>query len=140
MDPTSGTPAQENKGSESAGGGPPAGVGHHPWVEQPDPYLRGDPRPTERLDALPATSHGSRCWNCHEPLVEGACPTKGCRGPGSGFEKPIVHHFRCIDCGTPTTQRYATALLPWLPGTSRSQFELEYVARCDVCATNRSQS
>lgn len=77
-----------------------------------------------------------RCWNCHAPWTEaGECPTKGCRGPGSGFERPTPPppERPCLGCGTPTAGRAIGALTPGVT-------DLERWAWCPRCEEERNRA
>jgi hypothetical protein len=85
-----------------------------------------------------AAYHAARvCWNCHERWTEaGACPTKGCRGPGSGFERLAPRPVQpCLRCGA-LTNRWAVAEL--LIVGRRSEFGWNGITWCEACERARN--
>jgi hypothetical protein len=78
-----------------------------------------------------------RCWNCMAPWTpDGQCPTKGCRGPGSGFERLTFPEAPCRSCGQPTQDWYAVGALF---SVSRSEFAVEaHWPICPACEQARN--
>ena len=105
-------------------------------LDQADPF----PKLGEGPEAAPMADFKAlgRCWNCLAKLVDGECPTKGCRQPGSGFEKPTVWPEEpCMKCGELTEHRVVTAV--WGSGT-RSVFLARYSPACEACQPLRGNA
>lgn len=81
-----------------------------------------------------------RCWNCHAHWTEaGECPTKGCRGPGSGFERPKVRAEKpCLGCQAPTRLRAMGGLKAAAAGRAIDDFVVEMWPWCARCEQRRN--
>jgi hypothetical protein len=84
------------------------------------------------------------CWNCHALWeADGQCPTKGCRGKGSGFEQVRQAPSRpCVMCGTLTRDRYIGGIFARSPEHGEEEVPAERIVRCPSCeaARNRQQA
>jgi hypothetical protein len=86
--------------------------------------------------------HAARlCWNCGARWNEaGACPTKGCRGKGSGFERVQQAPLRgCVMCGTLTRDRYIGAIFARSPEHGEEEIPGERIVRCPNCEAGRNR-
>lgn len=104
------------------------------WLSEFDPY-DGLPvnavRPFTETPAPAPRKPDGHCWNCCALLVENACPTKGCRGPGSGFERlNVFPDAPCVKCLEMTSHRVVTVIRG--SGT-RSVFATVYTPACPAC-------
>lgn len=93
----------------------------------------------EGVTLASAAYHAARiCWCCGSPWNDaGECPTKGCRGPGSGYIQPVILRSRpCCDCGQPTTDWYVAGAVS--SAGDGEHVSIEGVARCAACERQRN--
>ena len=104
-------------------------------LSQRDPFPPLPPGP----EAAPVADFKAlgRCGFCYAHLENGECVTSGCRGPGSGFEKPRVwDKAPCVKCGEATEHRVVTAI----QGSGiRSVFYATYSPACPECQPLRGE-